>query len=167
MIIVIILIAAALGAAALLQVPASANGTLSVYVKDDPSMWSHVNVTFSAVQVHSSDDNGSWMTLSIRNGTLDLIALSNVSALLAAGDIPVGNYTQVRILVASVTGVMTNGTAVTFTVPSGELKTTRPFNVTAGAANRLTLEFDLDRSIVQNGNGDWRFTPVLGRIIEG
>jgi hypothetical protein len=165
-VVAIIVIAAALGAAAIMSVPASANGTVSIYVKDDPAMWSHINVTFSEVKVHSSDDNGSWMTLSIKNGTLDLIALSNVSALLASGEIPAGNYTQIRLVVISVTGMMTNGTSVTFTVPSGELKTTHPFNVTAGATNRLTLEFDLDRSIVQTGNGEWKFTPVLGAVRE-
>jgi hypothetical protein len=177
-VVAVIVIVAAIGVVGLMQTPAAATGTLSIYVKDDPAVWSHVNVTFSQVQVHmasgdnSTDDNSTndssgWRTLSMRNGTVDLVALSNISALLASGDIPAGNYTQIRIVVISVTGVMTDNTSVTFTVPSGEQKTTHPFHVVAGAANRLTLEIDLNRSIVQTGQGQWRFTPVLGAVVDG
>jgi 3-deoxy-D-manno-octulosonate 8-phosphate phosphatase KdsC-like HAD superfamily phosphatase len=91
--------------------------------------------------------------------------LTNISELLASADIAAGKYTQIRIVVTSVTATMTNGTMVNMTVPSGELKTTHPFNVTAGATSSLTLEIDLERAIVQNGSG-WIFTPVLGAVTE-
>jgi hypothetical protein len=61
--------------------------------------------------------------------------------------------------------MMINGTHVIFTVPSGELKTTRPFNLTAGSTKKLTLEIDPQRSIVHNDSG-WIFTPVLGAVSE-
>ena len=137
-------------------------------VKDDAIAWKHVNVTFSEVKVHlaSGNNDSGWQTLSIKNGIVDLVTLTNVSKLLASSAIPTGKYTQIRIVVNSVTGMMLDGTNVTFTVPSGELKTTHPFNLTAGSTEKLTLEIDLQRSIVHNDSG-WIFTPVLGTVVEG
>lgn len=163
-IVAIVLIVAAVGAYALLR---PATGTMSIYVKDDAIAWKHVNVTFSEVRVHqaSADNDSGWQTISIENGIIDLAALVNVSELLASSAIPAGKYTQVRLVVDSATGMMFNGTHVAFTVPSGELKTTHPFDLPAGGTKRLTLEIDLEHSIVQNASG-WIFKPVLGAVTE-
>ena len=163
-IVVIVMIVAAVGAYALLQ---PATGTMSIYVKDDAFAWKHVNVTFSEVRVHqaSADNDTGWQTISIENDVIDLAALVNVSELLASSAIPAGKYTQVRIVVESATGMMFNGTHVAFDVPSGELKTTHPFDLPAGDTKRLTLEIDLEHSIVQNASG-WNFKPVLSAVTE-
>jgi hypothetical protein len=163
-IVVIVLIAAAIGVYTLQQ---PATGTMSIYVKDDAIAWKHVNITFTEVRVQqaSANNDSGWQTVSIKNGSIDLASLTNVSELLASSAIPAGKYTQIRIVVGSATGMMLNGTHVTFVVPSGELKTTHPFNLTAGSTKKLTLEIDLQRSIVQNGSG-WTFTPVLGAVSE-
>jgi hypothetical protein len=60
---------------------------------------------------------------------------------------------------------MINGTFVVFSVPSGELKTNHPFNVTAGQTKTLTLDIDLEHSIVHNSQG-WIFKPALGAVTE-
>lgn len=101
------------------------------------------------------------VNLTIKNATIDLLALRNVSELLASGNVSPGNYTQIRIVVENATGVMVNGTLVNFTVPSGELKSTHPFNVIAGATENLTFEMDLH--IVDTGHG-WQLTPVIGSV---
>jgi hypothetical protein len=145
----------------------SETGRVSIMVKDLPDDWTHVNVTFSEVQIHQADDdnNSGWHNLTIASQTIDLAVLVNVSELLASADVGPGKYTQIRLVVDSVTGTMANGTVVNFTVPSGELKTTHPFNVTAGQTTTLTLDFDLEKSIVVNAQG-YKFKPVLGSIIE-
>jgi hypothetical protein len=141
--------------------------TVSIYVKDLPDDWTHVNVTFSEVRIHaaSAGNESGWRTLAIQKQTIDLASLTNMSELLATGNVGAGKYTQIRIVVESVTGTMANGTIVNFTVPSGELKTTHPFNVTAGHTETLTLNFDLSHSMVYNASG-WIFKPVLGSITE-
>jgi hypothetical protein len=159
-----------IGGAAGMMLLQGKNGTVAMYVKDAPGDWAHVNVTFSEVQIHQADGNNSssgWHNLAL-NGThtIDLAALVNVSDLLAQGSVGAGKYTQIRIVVTNVTGVMTNGTKVNFTIPSGELKTTHPFNVTAGKTTKLTLEIGLSKSITQ-ADGKWRFSPVLGAIVQG
>ncbi len=162
--VVIIVVAASVGAYALMT--SGKKGTIQVYVGDSAGEWAHVNVTFDQVQVHKANaTNNSWISISIKNGTLDLAQLVNISALLGEGKIGAGKYTQLRIDVKSATGVMTNGTQVTFTVPSGELKTTNPFNVTAGGTTKIVVDIDLDHSIVHSGN-TWKFNPVLGHVTE-
>jgi len=143
-------------------------GTVSIYVKDAPSDWKHINVTFSVVTVHKKkeDKESGWYTLSLEAQTIDLVSLTNLSELLASGNVSAGKYTQIRIVITSVTGTKADGEIVNFTVPSGELKTTHPFNVTEDHTEALTLDFDLEHSIVQAGSG-WKFKPVLGAIIEG
>jgi hypothetical protein len=162
----IIVALAALGAYVIVN-KSSKTGTVSIYVKDLPDEWSHVNVTFSEVKIHaaSAGNQSGWHTLKLQKQTIDLASLVNVSELLASGNVSLGKYTQIRLVVISVTGVMTNGTAVNFTVPSGELKTTHPFNVTANQTQSFVLDIDLSHSIVHNSSG-WTFTPVLGSITE-
>lgn len=151
--------------AAYLVISPGKTGKANLYVKDSSGIWAHVNVTFSQVQIHQSGGNTSgWKNLTFSGSrTMDLAVLVNVSALLADGKVDAGNYTQIRIIVQAVSGTMTNGTKVDFTVPSGELKTTHPFTVSAGKTTKITIDIDLTRSIVFTSSG-WKFTPVLGSI---
>jgi hypothetical protein len=142
-------------------------------------------VTFSIVKIHQAgfddenetDDNstdqndtakddGGWHVLEMGERTLDLAALVDVSELLAAGNVSVGKYTQIRIVVESVTGTLENGTLVNFRVPSGVLKIIRPFTIEEDQTTSLTVDIDLSKSIVEQKDG-WAFRPVLGSIVEG
>jgi hypothetical protein len=165
-IVAILIVISAVGAYAVQT--SGKKGTVQVYVKDAVGPWAHVNVTFNTLQIHRADatNTSGWTTLSIHNGTLDLVQFVNISALLGDGKVASGNYTQLRVDVVNVTGVMTNGTEVNFTVPSGQLKTTNPFSVVAGGTTRLTIDIDLEHSIT-NANGTWIFKPVLGSVTEG
>lgn len=141
-------------------------GTLDVSVQDSPAAnWSHVFVTFDQIAVHPADGGNAsdWQTVNLTQKTVDLESLKSVSALVGSASLPAGTYTQLRIIVISAQGVMTNNTKVNFTVPSGELRTADAFNITTGQTASLTLDINLARSIVDAG-GTWIFTPVLGSV---
>ncbi len=146
---------------------ASGYGTLAVYVKDAPAAvnWTHVWVTFSAIDAHEANatNETGWHDVPVQDRTVDLASLTSVSALLGSTKLPAGMYTQLRLNVTSAMGVMQNGMKVNFTVPSNELKTTDPFNITVGQTTSLTLDIDLSRSIVQAGDM-WLFLPVIGAV---
>ena len=156
----------------------AATGRVVINVKDAPAGWTHINVTFSTVKIHQAglDDNNAsntiakndsgWHILKLDERTLDVAVLVNVSELLASGNVTVGKYTQIRIVVVSVTGTLDNGTHVNFRVPSGELKIIRPFTIVKDTTTKLTVDIDLSKSIVQNKDG-WMFKPVLGSIVAG
>lgn len=143
------------------------DGTLAVSVQDASSTvnWTHVWVTFSKIQAHEANatDASAWHNLTVTKETVDLAALTKLSQLLGTATLPTGMYTQLRIVVSSASGQMMNGMKANFTVPSGELKTDDPFNITVGQTTSLTVDIDLSRSIVR-ADGMWLFLPVLGSV---
>lgn len=142
-------------------------GTLNVYVKDAPTTnWTHVYVTFDVLSVHAADqgNDSGWHNYSVTQ-TVDLANLKTVSALLGSEQIPAGMYTQLRLNVTKVVGVMQNGTKVNMTVPSGVIRTDDPFNITTGQTASLTLDINLQRSIVFTAEG-YLFLPVLASVTE-
>ena len=122
-------------------------------------------MTFDLIAVHPADAGNAsdWQTVNLTQRTVDLAAVQDVPQLLGNATLQAGTYTQLRIVVQSAQGVMTNGTQVNFTVPSGELMTADAFNVSVGQTTSLTVDIDLARSIVDAGNV-WLFTPVLGSV---
>jgi hypothetical protein len=143
----------------------TAQGTLAVRIHDAPASWSHVTVTFSQIAIHRADGgNGSgWIQLNLSVTQIDFLAPGNLTRLLALDRVSPGTYTQLRIIVSSVQGVLASGAPVTMTVPDGVIKTTTPFTVRGGGTTTVTLDLDLAHSIHQ-ANGQWMFRPVLGSI---
>src|SRR3989442_2181445 len=141
------------------------SGMLYVYVRDAPAQWRQLNVVFSDIQVHRADagNESGWIHLPLSSPTIDFVALANLTRLLALDRAPAGKYTQLRLVVNSVDGILSDCTPVTLIVPSGELKTTTPFDVPGSGVVRITLDFDLASSIHAAG-GQWIFRPVLGSI---
>jgi len=170
------------GVGAYLLLRGGDTGEISIYVKDVPADWKYLNVTFSSVAVHkadadsdnntaanATDEGGEWIDVPLAQETIDLRAYVDVSALLAAGNISTGQYTQVRIIVDSVVGTLQDGTEVEFKVPSGELKIITMFTIEDGETTKLTVDIDLadPESIVYTASGEWIFKPILGEITEG
>ena len=148
-------------------------GQAAFYVKDAPSdEFEHVNVTFSQVQVHQATENetdgSGWITVFSGSKTVDLLDFEEEGskAFLGEANLTEGRYTQIRITVEDAVGVdKEDGTEAPIVVSSGTAKVVRPWNVTAGEAVSVTLDIDLDRSLREQGNGQWRMTPVIGRVL--
>ncbi len=170
------------------------DGSASVYVKDAPTdEFDEIHVVFTKVQVHAAgsadgeeddEDDGTdgnetddgnetgdgssagWKVLFSSSSGVD-VDLLNASgaqaAFLGEADLAAGRYTQLRVTVEEAYG-MANGTKVPLTLSSGTLKLNHPFTVKADAETRLVLDFDLDGSLHQQGNGAWRMTPVVGSV---
>ncbi len=161
----------ALAAAGLLAIVAVASlgtyatGTIRIAVSATPLSWQHLNVVFSDIQVHrASAGNASvWTSLPLSTPQIDFVGLGNVAQLLSLDRAAPGEYTQLRIVIDSVDGVLPNGTHVTVTVPDGQLVTVTPFALAGGGSVTITLNFDLESSIHSAGD-KWVFRPVLGSV---
>ena len=159
--------------------PAQPRGNVSLYVGDASAnqTWAHVNMTFDRVEVHQNGSGWRNLTL-VAKATLDLIPLTNLSALVARADVPVANYTQLRFHVSSVVGTLKPGNGactapggatcvIYMSVPSTDVLIDRPFLVNDTKSTRLIVDIDLSHSIVPAG-ATWIFTPVLGNVaVEG
>jgi hypothetical protein len=147
-----------------LAVPAS--GTIVIQVRDAPTDFSHVVVAFSGVQVHRADggSESGWLNLSLASSAIDLMNLRDVTKPLALGQVPAGKYDQVRIVVASASGTMSDGASVAMAVLDGVLKADTFIELGPGGVTTVTLDFDLAHSIRLTG-GSWTFMPVVAPVV--
>jgi hypothetical protein len=138
-------------------------GSVSVLITDDVlDQFASLNITFNQVSIHRAgggNDTG-WTTLTLDNRTIDLTNLTdNITSQVGFDRVPAGNYTQLRIIVASAVGVLKTGQNVTVTVPSGELKTSTPFDLKGGGSATIVLRLN-----VHEAGGQYMLQPSLGSV---
>ncbi len=143
-------------------------GSVAVSVKDASGAWSHVDVTFSSVDIHRSGmDAATWDHLSLGTRTVDLAVLTNVSQLLGTARLTPGHYEQMRINVSSATGVDSTGHSWTLNVTHGEAKIVEQFDVRSGTQTNILVDIDLSRCIIGSAATGYSFTPVIGSVTVG
>jgi hypothetical protein len=162
----------------------SGTGTLNLRITDSPySDAKALLVTFSEVSAHKSETEGRTnLTFAdaATSRTCDLKKLqSGAQDILGVGTLPAGHYTMIRLVVSSAALYFDNpaegpacaptvatpaGRSASLTIPSGEVKLNREFDVAAAGATTVLIDFDGDKSVVELGNGGYRMTPVIGVI---
>ncbi|MBN1280021.1 MAG: DUF4382 domain-containing protein [Candidatus Thermoplasmatota archaeon] len=149
----------------------SGTGTLVLKITDAPSDLNitHANVTISQVQVHMSAGAGNnttagWYTVVNESQTFDLIAIQDVFEFFGSANLSAGMYTQIRLTIDECI-ITVNGTEYACTVPSGAIKLIRPFVLKANQNTTLILDFDAQESILEKGNGQYSFKPVI-RVLQ-
>ena len=127
--------------------------------------FSHVNVTFSEIKLHSTESG--WVSIPLDTTTVDLIYLhiNNLTEQLGIGEIEIGNYTKLWIVVDNASGMLkSTGETVYFDVPSDTLKIQHLFKFEKGN-NTITVDIDLDNSIHEYGNGElYKLLPVISEL---
>jgi len=164
--------------------PSGTSGTMRMMLTDSPfSDAKSLLVTFSEVDAHKSDSTeGTWTKLPFTAGTTrtcDLKKLETAQDILGTGPLATGHYTQVRLVVTSAVIYFDNATtgdacapsiaapagrSANVTIPSGEVKLNREFDVTAATTTTMLLDFDGDRSVRDMGNGQYSMTPVIAVV---
>jgi len=144
--------------------PVERAGTLEVRVTDAPDAdVSSVLVTVEGVEVHRADP-GEWRRVVEGPVTFDLVALTGVEAVLGSEPLEAGRYTQVRLDVNSV-DVTRSGVTGEAEVPSGTLKLVGTFVLEPDETTIITLDFDLEKSLVQRGGQTPLFKPVVKLLV--
>lgn len=155
-----------LGACAAPAGSGTGSGTIKVYVTDAPPKGvTAVVIKASNVQVHASgaaDDQ--WVTVLTDPPAFDLVKASGVNVLLGTSNITSGNYTQVRLDITDVT-LTVNGQQVKATVPSDKLKLVGNIQIVDGKQTSVSLDFDAEKSVVEEGQGRWALKPVVKLIV--
>jgi hypothetical protein len=117
----------------------------------------------------TSSDAGSqagWIVLFSDAAGVDVDLLNTTgarAAFLGEEDLEAGHYQQIRIVVKEAYGITRDGERKEITVSSGELRSVRSFTVEADQETRITIDIDLEKSLKQSGNGQWRLSPVIGK----
>jgi hypothetical protein len=129
-------------------------GSVEVYRVGDPPF--AVYVTTSSIMLHSK--SGAWVTVSNSSRTVEV---TDVPQLLASAQVPVGNYTEVRLVISSAE-VTIGPINVSASVPSGVLKVPivrGGLSVSGGSTSKLELL--LGPHVVQTGSGQYILSPVI------
>jgi hypothetical protein len=145
-------------------------GEIRMYLADAPADYDAVNIVVSQVSVHLSDQDSlsGWTVISDTLQTYDLLELRNgAMALFADGQLEPGHYTQVRLKVADGCSVVVDGTPYELSIPSGYqsgIKINPAFEIQEDVTYELLLDFDAEKSIVEQGNGQYQMKPVIRAI---
>jgi len=144
---------------------------LQVRLIDNPSSdIKEVWVDIKQVEIIESDSSNPITLDGMHPGVYNLLELTGgKDTLLADATIPNGSISQIRLLLGDNNYIVTSsGEKINLTTPSGQqsgLKVQIHQDVQGGILYRLTLDFDVARSIVVAGNsGNYILKPVL-RVI--
>ena len=162
----------------------AADGSLRVALTDAPICGGldHVFITVEKVRVHKSasagDEDAGWSEIVVGPPAkkVDLATLTNgVLEELGTTALPAGQYSQIRLVLASNTATGTSslansvqptgGALTPLATPSGQqsgLKLQAHFEVLPNQMADLVLDFDPCKSVVQSGNsGQFILKPVV------
>ena len=139
-----------------------------IRICDSPSEnFSNIYITFSEVKLFSNETG--WISFLSEPTVVDLMYLHlfNLTEQLGLEDINVGNYTKLWIVVDNASGVLsTTGETVFLCVPSDTLMIQYVFDFRKGN-NTITVDINLDESILMYGEGDgtmYKLLPVLSEL---
>jgi hypothetical protein len=157
-----------------------ASGTLRLALTDAPACgYDQVNVTIERIRIHASstaqDGDAGWSEMVLTPPKrVDLLTLTNgVLEELGSTSLPVGRYTQMRLVLGSNQGpgmmansvVPTGGSERPMETPSGQqtgLKMNVNIEVAANQLADFVIDFDACKSVVQAGHsGRHLLKPVL------
>jgi len=137
-----------------------------------------VNVTVSSVSINESadgtisDSDGSWKTVAIDPAIkLNLLELQNGEISQLGDSLVLTGGTQINQIRLGVDAVeIVDGTDThTAEIPSANrtgLKIVKAFQVPLTGAATITIDFDVRKSIVVRGNGDYVVKPVLRAVVD-
>lgn len=147
---------------------------LQIALTDDPGDFSEVWIDVKEIRINSSDaDDQNWVPLpGVKAGAYNLLELVNDrDTILADAEIPTGKISQIRLVLGDNNYLVTNeGERIDLTTPSAQqsgLKLNIHQAVVGGIINKLTLDFDVAKSIVKAGNsGKYILKPVIRTVLE-
>jgi len=147
--------------------PVDPNGRLKMYLIDSPATLDSVIICVTRVEVHKAgnDSTSGWFVINDSTRYFDLLQLTNgASVLLGDTSLPAGQYTQIRLFIDDGSYVIDQGIKYDLEVPSGSqsgLKLIHQFTIESNKLYELLLDFNVEKSIVITGNGQYKLKPTI------
>lgn len=151
----------------------SASGTTKVEIRmtDAPGDFDEINLSVKEIVLLSEGKPYRFAATSSIFNILDFrIGSSNPDILVASGEMPSGEITEVRLVLNdSGNTIVVAGVSQALTTPSGQssgwkVKLKANPSLVPGVTYSLLLDFDAAKSIVSTGNGKYLLKPVVRGI---
>ncbi len=154
-------------------------GRLRLLLTDAPFPFELVdstNVTITRIEMVPATDSLKRFVVSTDTVMFNLLDLQNgVTAVLADTTIPAGSYSQMRLLIQNARIVLIDSSEFDLKIPSGSTSglkiLLRGFEIGVDSLTEMTLDFDLEKSFVVQGNPStpagikgFHFKPVIKPI---
>lgn len=138
---------------------------MSVKLTDAPGDYEAVFVDVENVVVKYNGSDDEVFIGDVNAGVYDLLELTGgVSVLLVDDEIPAGSISQIRLILGDDNSIVVNGETFDLQTPSAQqsgLKINVNETLEAGLFYEFILDFDVDKSIVAQGNGGYLLKPVI------
>jgi hypothetical protein len=148
------------------------NARVQVWLTDAPGDFQEVNIDLKGVEVHvgDGDDDAGWRSLPVHTGVYNLLKLTNgLDTLLGEITIPPGAISQIRLKLGSENTLKVGGEMFDLDVPSGQqsgLKLQVHQTLVEDITYKILLDFDVARSVLLTGSGQYKLKPVIRTIPE-
>ena len=143
--------------------PSEPKAKLALRLTDAPGDYEKVFIDVREVMVKYA--GGEDLDLGINAGIYDLMELTaGVNVLLYNDDVPAGKITQIRLVLGDNNTIVVDGQTFPLDTPSAQqsgLKIQVNQILEEGILYEFLLDFDVDESIVAQGNGGYSLKPVI------
>jgi hypothetical protein len=144
-------------------------GKTKVHIKmtDAPGDFDAINLNVKEIILVSGDKPYVFASTVQEFNILDFkIGTSSPDILVASGDMPSGEITEIRLVLNEGNTIVVNGVEQELKTPSAQssgwkVKLTETPDLVPGASYTLLLDFDAAKSIVKTGNGKYILKPVV------
>lgn len=145
------------------------SGTTKVEVRmtDAPGNFDEINLDVKEIILMSGNQSYTFAAEANLFNILDYrIGTSNPDILVASGEMPSGDISEIRLVLNDGNTIVVDGMEHELTTPSGQssgwkVKLTENPILVPGVTYTLLLDFDAAKSIVQTGNGKYLLKPVV------
>lgn len=141
------------------------NATMSVKLVDAPGDYDAVYVDVQDVLIKYNGNNNEVSIGEINAGVYNLLELTGgVSVLLVNDEIPAGSISQIRLVLGTQNTIVVDGESYPLETPSSQqsgLKVQVNETIEDGGQYDVILDFNVEESIVAQGNGDYSLHPVI------
>lgn len=141
------------------------SGTFNIFLSDAPMVGvESVDIKIDRIDGHL---DGEWLQIGGALPMINLLDLREESMLIASSGMPSGTYTQIRLFISEASITDASGTH-TIRIPSN-LQTGIKVNIDAtvdeNTVTTVLLDFNVQRSVVRQGNGTYLLKPVIPAVI--